>query len=387
MLRPGAVWLHNTGVRDSLQINSHLPWPSRLRAGRAKPVRVAMGSAAMLFVAALSAALLTGAGLGASGPAGGLGAGADRADAQAMPGAIAVTTPRPGRPADAPAPSGLAPLPTAWDALPPATPQPVAPAADPTCVRGPGGPCPTVPEPTAMPSVEAAGAGVTLHVPILEYHRIKPPAGETGYVQSLIVPPELFASQMDAMYSAGWHTMTMGQLGDALREGIQPSPKSFVITFDDGYEDGYTYAAPVLRQYGFVATYFIVGSQIGATDHLNVGELRALLAAGNEIGNHTMTHQDLERMGPEQLKSEIYGASALIATDVGVWPQSFAYPAGLTDQMVEAAVAMTPGIETAVIQGGSLPETWENRMLVGRIRVGPGTYPQDLVAKANRYLP
>jgi hypothetical protein len=95
---------------------------------------------------------------------------------------------------------------------------------------------------------------------------------------------------------------------------------------------------------------------------------------------------DLLAKTPEQLRNEIYGASAMIANDVGVWPQSFAYPMGLTDPQVAASVAATPGIQTAVIQGGTGPEAWPNRLQIPRIRVGPGTYPQDLVDRATRYV-
>jgi peptidoglycan/xylan/chitin deacetylase (PgdA/CDA1 family) len=242
--------------------------------------------------------------------------------------------------------------------------------------------------PTPLPSIAAsAGPAFALHVQIFEYHRVKPFAGETDYTRDLIVPPELFTAQMDALAKAGWHTITMGQLGDDLRQRIEPAPKSFVISFDDGYEDGYTYALPILQHYGFVATFFVIGGRIGHEDQLTVGEMRILVASGNEIGNHTMSHEDLRVATPVQLRIEIYGASAAIARAVGVWPQSFAYPIGLTDEMVTDAVASSPGIETAVIQGGSQTETWPNRLTLPRIRVGPGSYPQYLVDRACRYLP
>jgi peptidoglycan/xylan/chitin deacetylase (PgdA/CDA1 family) len=180
----------------------------------------------------------------------------------------------------------------------------------------------------------------------------------------------------------------MGELGDDMRNGIQPAPKSFVITFDDGYEDGYTYARPILQREGFVATYFVIGSMIDHPDHLNVAELRSLVASGNEIGNHTMSHEDLRPyvLRPEKLKSEIYDASAIIAADVGVWPRSFCYPAGFTNTWVEEEVAATPGIETAVIQSGHQPQTWGNRLEMPRIRVSPALRPADLVTKADLYL-
>ena len=169
-----------------------------------------------------------------------------------------------------------------------------------------------------------------MRVPILEYHRVKPPAGESGDAASLIVPPEIFTAQMDALSAAGWRTITMGQLGDDLRLGLQPPPKSFVITFDDGYEDGYQYAYPILRSHGFVATFFVIGSLIDRPGRLTVDQLRELVAAGNEIGNHSMSHTNMMVMTPERLIVETYGASALFAGPWGIWPKSFAYPMGLT---------------------------------------------------------
>ena len=69
---------------------------------------------------------------------------------------------------------------------------------------------------------------------------------------------------MDAMAAAGWKTITMGELGDDLRLGITPEPKTFVITFDDGYEDGYKNAFPALLSHGFRATFFVIASRIGS---------------------------------------------------------------------------------------------------------------------------
>lgn len=260
------------------------------------------------------------------------------------------------------------------------------PSPNASCVSAPYRSCDTIPAPTAFPSIGIGGSLLTLHVPILEFHRVKPLQNETGFQVGLVVPPPIFAEQMDTLRAAGWHSITMGQLGDDLRQGIAPPPKRFVLTFDDGYEDGYLYAHPILERNGFVATYFVIGDQIGQPDRLTVAELQALVATGNEIGNHSMSHKDLQALSPDRLVTETFGASAVIATDVGLWPQSYSYPIGLTDDRVISVLALCPGIETAVVQGGSKPETWLNRFELPRIRVGPGTYPQDLVARMDRYV-
>jgi peptidoglycan/xylan/chitin deacetylase (PgdA/CDA1 family) len=354
--------------------------------GRRVPSAVPAGVAhtLVLFTAIVCAVTLSGAGLG-------LAAAGARAPSPRPPSRAAVVEPFVAalNPAPQPAASNMPaampsqPAPANADAavavVAAASP---APACFPEIAAGCGSGQPPAPiESSVDPS-----STLKLHVPIFEYHRIKPPAGETGYVRDLIVPPPLFAAQMQAMATAGWHTMTMRELGEDLRLGVQPSPKSFVVTFDDGYEDGYTYAFPILAQHGFVATYFVIGSRIGNPGQLTVGEMQDLVAAGNEIGNHTLDHRDLNPMTPEKIVTEIYTTEALIATAVGVWPESFCYPMGLTNASVTSVVAATPGLMTAVIQTGSMPETWANRLSLPRIRVGPGSYPQYLVDRADRYI-
>lgn len=332
-----------------------------------------------IFLVIIAAGTLACSGLG--------GTAAGHVGLSAAPSAIAQASPSSG-PSNGPAasyPSAssvASPLPSSTG---PANSQ--APAASgPSCLTGAEPSC-VVPVPSPLLSQSADPSPMAkFHVPIFEYHRVKPPAGEVGYVLSLIVPPALFDQQMQAMAADGWHTMTMGELGDDMRQGVQPAPRSFVVSIDDGYEDGYTYAFPILRKYGFVATYFVVGSRIGTPDHLDTMELKTMLAAGSEIGNHTMDHVDLRVQTPDALRREVYGASALIAQTVGVWPQSFCYPFGETNDTVMSAIAATPGLETATIEGGSKPETWANRLNLPRIRVGPGSYPQTLVAKARRYV-
>jgi peptidoglycan/xylan/chitin deacetylase (PgdA/CDA1 family) len=222
-------------------------------------------------------------------------------------------------------------------------------------------------------------------VPILEYHRVKQLGSETGYARDLITPPKDFDAQMSAMADAGWKTITMGELGDDLRFGITPPPKTFVITFDDGYEDGYQNAFPSLLGHGFVATFFVIAGRINAPDFLSGFELRQLVESGNEIGNHSYSHRDLAAVQPAELDREIEGASALIASYTGVWPKSFSYPKGLVSGLVQERLAACPGLNTAVIQGGASAQTWANRWQLARIRVGPGTYPSDLVVRASRY--
>ena len=343
-----------TGVRERFRAAIKFP---RLPGGRA-PVASTGAAPVVLFTIAAAVALV-GAGLGVAS------AGANAPSPR--PAQIALATPQ-----APPAGLNVTPLP------PPSAAATLAPT------NTPGPALVQMPTPPPSPVLDATST-LTFHVPIFEYHRVKPWAGETGSAHDLIVPPSLFAQQMDAMAAAGWHTITMRELGDDMRRGLDPAPKSFVVTLDDGYEDGYTYARPILQSEGFVATYFVIGGRIGSPDQLTVAEMEALVAAGNEIGNHTLNHRDLKPMTLEEVVTEVYTTQALIASAVGVWPESFCYPMGMTDAAVTAIVSSTPDLVTAVIQTGSMPETWANRLSLPRIRVGPGSYPQYLVARADGY--
>jgi peptidoglycan/xylan/chitin deacetylase (PgdA/CDA1 family) len=277
---------------------------------------------------------------------------------------------------------------------PPANRLPLVNSCDPTSVSG------------AIPVAPASGvvSSFLLQVPILMYHRIVPLAEAGDSIPDLVVPPQTFAAQLDALAGAGWHTITMATLANDLQAHVRPPAKTFVITMDDGWDDGYTYALPILQQHGFVATYFVIASRIDVPSFLSSAHLRALVAAGDEIGDHTMDHVNLTAQSDAKLTYEIDAAAARIAQVTGYWPESLAYPSGHEDTRVVAAVAACGDLRIAVIEGhlvvegqaaaqgsGASPapaptmlfqayETWAARFVVPRIRVTPGTTPAALLA-------
>jgi len=305
----------------------------------------------------------------------------------ATPGITPTTSPSPSPAITAPPESA-----SSDPSLPLAASFPVVNSCDPASVPGA--------IPVAAPA-SGTDSSFTLHVPILMYHRIVPLAEAGDSIAGLVVSPQTFAAQLDALEGAGWHTITMGQLANDLQARVKPSPKTFVITIDDGWNDGYTYALPILQQHGFVATYFVIASRIDVPSFLSSAQLRALVAAGDEIGDHTMDHVSLSRQGAAKLTYEIDAAAARIAQVTGVWPESLAYPSGGVDNQAAAAVAACQELRIAVIEeplvsvqptAGQTPlievelvanETWANRFVVPRIRVSPSTTPADLLAVAS----
>ena len=151
-----------------------------------------------------------------------------------------------------------------------------------------------------------------------------------------------------------------------------------MISFDDGYADGYTEAFPILQRLDLVATYYIVTGRLGWADRLTVADVQALAAAGMEIGDHTVDHVDLTSLSGGRLNHEVVDARLAILQTLGELPVSFAYPFGDVNGRVAAAVE-SAGFEIAVTNREGVGETWTNRFAVPRLRVGPGTSPADLV--------
>ncbi|MGD0019297.1 MAG: polysaccharide deacetylase family protein [Candidatus Limnocylindrales bacterium] len=250
-------------------------------------------------------------------------------------------------------------------------------SCDPSVVPGAEFPPPTlVPSPGAIP--------VTLHVPILEYHRIVPLADAGKSLPGLTMPPEIFDAQMAALNKAGWHTITLTTLADDLAAGMTPPSHSFVVTIDDGWWDGYVYAYPTLQKYGYVATFFVIADRIGLHDFLGPSQIQALAEAGNEIGDHTVHHGPLTGALPAALAYEIDSGAATIASITGRWPETLAYPRGKTDARVIAAVAACKSLRMAVVEGSGGTETWANRFRVARIQVGSHRPAADLLAEVQR---
>lgn len=237
-----------------------------------------------------------------------------------------------------------------------------------------------------------AGAGLTppagffLRVPILMYHRIVPPALAGDALPSLVVPPQLFAAQLAALKAAGWHSVTVAAIAAALEHHRPLPPRTFAISIDDGWADGFNYALPILLRYGDVATFYVIAGRLDDSDFLSPADLRVLSAHGMEIGDHTLDHLDLTRLSPAALQAQIMGAEVELAAACGERPATLAYPFGRFDPAVEVAL-QHDGFALAVTTQPGWYEDRADQFAVPRVRVGPNLGPSTLVAELSGALP
>ena len=190
----------------------------------------------------------------------------------------------------------------------------------------------------------------------------------------LTVTPERFAAEMKLLAEQQFQVVSLAEACSRLRSK-QELARAIVLTFDDGYRDFLTTAAPVLRQHGFTATLFVVTGRLNDTTArraakkarplLNRDELCELKSEGFQLGSHTVSHPDLRSLDDATLERELADSHAAIA-ELGETFIPFAYPGGTFTQRERDAVQRA-GYDCGVIVGGRWgngPET--DRFLLKR---------------------
>lgn len=190
-------------------------------------------------------------------------------------------------------------------------------------------------------------------VPILLYHHV---TEEKTELPHLTVTPAEFARQMTMLKSAGFETIEPEKfLAYMRREQVELPKKPILITFDDGYEDNYTEAFPILKQHGFSAVIFMVGINIDRDKRLSSKQMQEMSAYGITFGGHTLTHRDLTALSEQELWHEVADIreklNRITARDIALFSYPYGYFNLNTWEKTEAAnyqaaFTVLPGLNT-----------------------------------------
>jgi peptidoglycan/xylan/chitin deacetylase (PgdA/CDA1 family) len=208
-----------------------------------------------------------------------------------------------------------------------------------------------------------------LWVPILMYHYIRRSPDKAGVPLSVL--PEDFAAQMHYLKDHGYTTITMSDLDLALLGRKALPPKPVALTFDDGYQDFYSTAVPIMRPLGITATNYVPTMLVGRSNYMTWSEISELDVEGFEMAAHSQFHVDVSRVSTVRAQVEISGSKADLEQHLGHPIFDWAYPYGgysyATVQQVSQA-----GYSSAVT---TRPGAWHDALqmpLLTRVRVGGG---------------
>lgn len=170
----------------------------------------------------------------------------------------------------------------------------------------------------------AIGVTYSSHdIPVLNYHQIN----DTDF-DALTLSSSEFAAQMKDLYEEGYTTLTPDQLLADLHGNNLPS-KPVLITFDDGYEDNYRNAYPILEKYHFNATIFLISNLVGQDHYLNWNEIKDMQQHQITFEGHTFSHPFLSKETDENvLKKELLDSKHDLENHLGYRIDYLAYPYG-----------------------------------------------------------
>jgi peptidoglycan/xylan/chitin deacetylase (PgdA/CDA1 family) len=266
---------------------------------------------------------------------------------------------------------------------------------------------------------------------VLTYHRI-------GDARESPLDPALFSASAEEF---GEHVADLDRHADVIALEDVPAAlrqargRKVLITFDDGYRDGFEVALPVLRRAGLPAAFFLVTGYLdrprlswwdelawmgagpeavaaykrlgehdtepflnrmgertgrgrappdaGATTWLTWDMARAMRDAGMSFGGHTVNHPVLARISPERQRDEIRGCARRIADELGTVMRAFSYPVGSADAFDATAMRLVReagcDVSFALVGGHARPRR-ADPLAVPRMSVGPWLSRDELRA-------
>lgn len=236
-------------------------------------------------------------------------------------------------------------------------------------------------------------------LPILMYHKVgDPPAGSR--LKKLWVSSAMFRRQMEYLSNNGYHPITFKDVYAHWDSGTSLPAKPVLITFDDGYANNFHNAFPILRDFGFRAVLFVVVQTVGGDnkwhdprleariDMITWPQIKELQKAGWEIGSHTMSHHNLQKIDLKEAAEEIEKSRRSLREFLEETPDTFAYPYGsgednpaLRQKVKEAGYRLAVGVHADKWRLGKFKE---NPFNLPRVFVRGGEFLFDFHLQMTR---
>lgn len=212
--------------------------------------------------------------------------------------------------------------------------------------------------------------GPCAYLPVLMYHHVQPePQATKLHQNSLTVYTPIFRSQMEYLKSHGYAVISVDSLLSFFNSSQPLPPKPVLLTFDDGYQDFYTDAFPILKEMGFPSVMFVPTGLIENPGYLTWQEIASLSSNRVYIGNHTWSHHNLGSPDAAANKKEISTADSQITAHGLARPVVMAYPYGSFNSSSQNYLSQIGYQASFTTRPGTI-QCQKNRLQLPRLRPG-----------------
>lgn len=177
-------------------------------------------------------------------------------------------------------------------------------------------------------------------IPVLAFHQVSDDFSWSITRQKLIQ----FERGIGFLGQEGYKSVSLSEMN---KGNFKPNEKTVILTFDDGYEDFYLNAYPVLKKHGFTACVFIITGYIGQKNnwdynwgrykrrHLDWSQIIEISESGFEIGSHTVNHPDLTKIPNPYLTYELKVSKQMLEDKLNRRVDYLSYPFGRYNRYVQ----------------------------------------------------
>lgn len=220
-----------------------------------------------------------------------------------------------------------------------------------------------------------------VQIPILMYHAVHVMDPSEASNANLIVDPDLFEAQIKALSKAGYYFLTPEEAYKAFTENALPAKKVVWLTFDDGNEDFYTIAYPILKKYKAKATNNVITGFVkkGNAGNLTVKQMKEMMAHGMSFQSHTVNHPDLSTTDKATQKVELTDSIDFLENKLNTKVNTIAYPSGRYNQTTLDLAKKTYKLGLTTNEG--IASAKDGLLSLNRVRILPTTTAKGLLSE------
>lgn len=205
-------------------------------------------------------------------------------------------------------------------------------------------------------------------ISILMYHQVGDFAPMRAH-RSTYCHYRRFQQQMGFLRRFRCNVLSLDEALACLYGGQPVPPRAVVLTFDDGYENFYEYAWPVLQHHGFPSMVYLLSGLLGEPSRwfgrdgretpplMGRDRILQLRDLGVDFGSHGVSHAKLAEVDARTVQQEVTRSKAQLEELLGEEVRHFCYPYGSHDRTALEAVRAA-GYASAVtcLRAAATPE-------------------------------